>query len=160
MLYILLLSESSENAPTIAFTPHKHNNKMPGLSKPLLIAIKVSGILSICGSGFIIYDGVRNYKKRLSYVRHRVMFGLSICDVIFSFVSPFLGTWLLPSSVSNDSHFVAGTQATCNFQGFIDVLFGRGAVCYNSILAITHLLIVRYLILSCQNSKVFHQYHI
>lgn len=102
------------------------------------VAPRVAAFLSIVGSSFIISEVLRSPKKRaLSY--HRIMLGMSVCDLTAS-ISYVLGRWPLPK---NDPSFPGGlgNTQTCTAQGF----FGQfiiSTVGYNTSLAIYYYLAV------------------
>jgi len=116
--------------------------------KAIAIAPKVTAVLSMMGSGFIIH-------QMLFYARHkhgkrcllptttvnRLLLGMSCCDLIVSFTF-FLTSWPIP--VENTSIYGAsGNQATCIAQGFFSQ-FSLAVVLYNASLSVYYLVKIRY----------------
>jgi hypothetical protein len=56
----------------------------------LAVAPKIPALLSMVGSAYIIYTVASDAKKRKK-IYHRIMFSLSCCDFVTSFMF-FLGT--------------------------------------------------------------------
>jgi hypothetical protein len=71
------------------------------------VAPRLTASLSIAGSSFIVTDVLRSPKNRSSPY-HRIMLGMSICDLVAS-ISYFLGRWPLPK---NDPSFSGGKGNT------------------------------------------------
>ena len=116
---------------------------MASIANPVLtfaIVPRVAAFCSIVGSSLIVAEVSLSERKR-NRCYHRIMFGMSICDIIAS-ICYFLGRWPLPS----DAAFLAGgvgTQETCTAQGF----FGQSVlatVSYNAVLSIYYLLVVTF----------------
>lgn len=83
--------------------------------KANVIIPKITGFLSMIGSGYIIQDVLRNPHKRTKSIYHRLMLGLSISDTIYSFSAFVLTSWPMPRD-----YFImaAGTVATCDASAF------------------------------------------
>merc|ERR1719276_326944 len=84
-----------------------------------------SAFLSICGSGYIIWDILRNDpdQKKISGVYHRIMLALSLFDMTSS-IALFLANWAQPSDTEYAFVYESyGNQMTCNVQGWM-ILFG------------------------------------
>src|SRR5210317_1967516 len=85
------------------------------------IIIRVTGMMSILGSSFIIYEVLKNPKKRVM-AYHLQMLALSIADFLYS-TSLFVGNWPAPDS------------GWCTARGFLNLLTGTteamlsGGVC-------------------------------
>ena len=105
------------------------------------IAPRISGSISAVSSLLIIYVILRS-KPKLSNVYHRIMFGLSVADIMGS-VSMALTSLPMPSHMSREEEFGyhwAGTRLgnthTCNAQGFFATfgmvaMFGyNGSLCF------------------------------
>ena len=108
--------------------------------KHLSIWPHFTGFLSMIGSGLIIFEVLRDPKKRRK-VYHRLLLAMSICDFNTSFWY-FLGTWPIPRGTSN-VFAASGTQASCTAQGFF-IQFGIATPIYNAALSFYYLLIIRY----------------
>eukprot|EP00984_Skeletonema_dohrnii_P001292 scaffold401_cov144-Skeletonema_dohrnii-CCMP3373.AAC.3 len=81
--------------------------------KVLAVAPKVTGIISLFSSTFIIQHVLRDRKRR-SLAYHRLLLGMSIADFVGSLMC-FLSTWPIPRG---EACLAAGTVATCTAQGF------------------------------------------
>ena len=109
--------------------------------RPILGAVsRTAGILSLLGSGIMIYDIGRNAEKR-SKPKDRIVLSMSICDFLFCFFGPVLGLLMIPSDALPGA---LGNQITCNIQGFIYMSSGGASSSYNVSLAINYLLLVKY----------------
>lgn len=96
-----------------------------------LIVPKITAFISISGSVFIIQDVLRDTKKRNESPYHRVMVGLSIADIIFSFAW-VLSSWPMPKGTQM---FAIGSVATCDMVGFFHYLAAVSVQAYNCSLA-------------------------
>jgi hypothetical protein len=99
-----------------------------------------SGILSVWGSGNIIYLFFQTPGKKRN-VYKRIMLGLSISDFMASLVLS-LQPFLLPAETSQRA-FASGTDATCSAMGFLQQL-AFSAIWYNGMLSFMFLLKVKY----------------
>ncbi len=104
-------------------------------SKQISLAVipKFTGLLSLMGSSFIFQDVLKS-KTRRSKVYHRLLFGLSVFDMMASTVN-FFSTWPIPAGTPN-VFGASGTTQTCTAQGFFNE---TGNVCtplYNASLCI------------------------
>lgn len=99
---------------------------------------RIAGLLSLLGSVLIAYDLVS--RKRLAKVHHRILFGMSLADIVSS-ICTVLGR--IPV-VRDDEVFPGyGNQVSCTTQGFLyqSVL---AVLSYNLCLAIYYVLLVCY----------------
>jgi hypothetical protein len=78
-------------------------------------------------------------KKRRSKTYHRLMLGISCCDLSASFWLG-LSTWPIPEG---GALWAVGNDTTCNVQGFF-TQFGIASSFYNASLSFYYLLVVRY----------------
>jgi len=88
---------------------------------------RIGGFLSTFGSSLILSDiakKVRNGKETDPY--QRIMVGMSIFDILYSFFLFFLGTWMAP--VETGSLWAKGNMASCTAQGFFFMFGGSGEV--------------------------------
>ena len=108
--------------------------------RQLAIWPKVTGSLSIMGSASIIYEVLRDKKKRRK-VYHRIMLAMSLIDVNTSFWYA-LSTWPMPKDTQGVA-YASGTQQSCTAQGFF-VQLGLATPMYNVALAIYYCIVVRY----------------
>jgi hypothetical protein len=104
----------------------------------LAILPKVSGALSCFFSAVMIYIILRDKTKR-SRTYHRLMLGISCCDMSASFWLA-LSTWPIPEG---GGLWAVGNDTTCNLQGFF-TQFGIASSFYNASLSFYYLLVVRY----------------
>jgi len=87
------------------------------------IILLVSGPISIASSFIIIFMVLRS-RVKLSHIYHRLMFGISVTDVIFSSGLSFSS---LPAPIGTpDTWKALGNRSTCNAQGFL-IMFGSVA---------------------------------
>ena len=109
-------------------------------SKIIATAPKFPAVLSILGSSIIIRKVVSSPEKRKD-VYHRIMFGLSCCDIIAS-LNYFTGTWLIPKGQVGGLgpvFMASGSKATCSLSGFF-TNFAVASPLYNGTLAWYYLL--------------------
>lgn len=107
--------------------------------KTLATLPKISGSLSILGSGFIVLEFLRDGKKR-GQIYHRLLLGMSSFDILASFFMA-MSTWLAPSE--SDVVWAAGTRGTCQTQGFM-ITLASSSLLYNLWLAVYYVLVVGY----------------
>ena len=102
---------------------------------PLLVVGCLSSLLSILGSSSVLYMVRRDFQTK-----HRLIFGLSLADLISS-----TALLVMPFSVPSYLGLTAavGTHATCTASGFFmqtNVLIGA---CYNCYLSFYYILVVK-----------------
>ena len=107
--------------------------------KALAIVPKCTGLLSMIGSGIIIFDVLRTPKKR-KQTYSRIMLSMSCFDFVTSFMYA-LSTWPIPADSS--VLYASGTTGTCTFQGFF-IQLSLAAPMYNLCLAIYYMLVIKY----------------
>ena len=92
-----------------------------------VIVVKISAALSIFGSTYILKLVWGKWRKKKSSIDpyQRILVGLSIFDILFSFFYAFLGTWMTPAETGWWS--AVGNTKTCTVQGFFLVM-GYGTV--------------------------------
>ena len=116
---------------------HSNQNTVRG------IISRVTGSLSFIASLCIIIHILRSHYG-LSTTYHRLVLGLSLGDVAFSFFGYVLGATMVPKEYDYVIKGARGNQATCNFQGFL-FLFGSAiALSYNMSICFYYLAIVTY----------------
>ena len=105
-------------------------------SKGGIITATCSSILSIVGSASIIVF-IRRSDRRLSTPYHRIMFGMSIFDLIQS-ICIALSTMPMPTDMiyTQFEGLVAGTTTTCTIQGFLILTSSFTTLMFNPILCI------------------------
>lgn len=109
-------------------------------SKIIAIAPKFPAVLSVLGSSIIIRKVASSPEKRKN-VYHRIMLGLSCCDIIAS-LNYFTGTWLIPKGQVGGLgpvFMASGSKATCSLSGFF-TNFAVASPLYNGTLAWYYLL--------------------
>lgn len=109
--------------------------------RALGIISRCIGILTVLGVAFIIQD-ITKCPVRRKLTKNRIMLYMSICDLIYAFICPVLGSSMAPTDIGVPG--AMGNQASCTFQGFIANTFGHTSAIYNCSLALCYLLIVRY----------------
>jgi hypothetical protein len=104
---------------------------------------KFTAMASVVGSSLIIRDviRIRNSKSYPLSTRHRLLCGMSVCDIISS-LALFLTSWPVPKETPR-VFWNVGTKETCAAQGFFMQL-SIGTVIYNACLALYYLLVIRY----------------
>jgi len=107
--------------------------------KAIAIAPKFTSFFSMFGSGFIIQEVLRDRRGKLSSTFHRLLLGMSICDLLASSVF-FLTTWPIPRE--SGVYAAVGNQASCNLQGFFSQ-FSLTTVMYNASLSVYYLVKIR-----------------
>ena len=122
--------------------------------KAMAIAPKVTGIISLFSSTFIIQHVLRSRKRR-SLTYHRLLLGMSISD-FFGSLMCFLSTWPIPRG---EACLAAGTTATCTAQGFFDQTAALCTPTYNVSLAIYYMLVIVKGWKECRVSKIEKYLH-
>jgi hypothetical protein len=93
-----------------------------GFNESQLMSISIlqrsMGVLSMIGSIYVIQNVLSNEHKR-DHTFHRLMVGLSISDVLYSFFAFVLSTSPMPKGSQVLS---VGSVATCDIAGFINML--------------------------------------
>jgi len=105
---------------------------------------KFTAMTSAIASTFIIRDVVQTWRKESSdriTTRHRIILGMSVCDVVSS-LAWFFTSWPMPKELKYTIWNV-GNFKTCTAQGFF-TQFAMGTVVYNFCLALYYLLAIRY----------------
>jgi hypothetical protein len=113
--------------------------------KVLALLPIIPSMLSFAGSSAIIYVVYQHrQRKGKSTVYHRLLVGMSLCDLVASFWYPWF-SFLTPSSTEASYPFVwaIGNDATCTFMGFIFSVNFTG-VLYNAMLSYYFLLAARF----------------
>jgi len=130
--------------------------------KSVLLAIlpKFTAALSLICSSAIIAKVLMSPSAR-KLVKDRIMLGLSISDVLVSFIY-FLGTWLVPRGTVGGFgpvYLASGTKGTCSYSGFFNQ-FGVALPIYNATLSWYYLLTINYNWKDYHIKKVEHWFHI
>jgi hypothetical protein len=104
---------------------------------------KFTAMASVVGSSLIIRDviQIRNNKPGALSTRHRILVGMSVCDILSS-LALFMTSWPVPEEIPR-AIWNVGTTQTCAAQGFFMQL-SIGTVLYNACLALYYLLVIRY----------------
>lgn len=106
----------------------------------LAILPKCTGLLSSLFSLYVIYTIVHDTKRR-SRIYHRLLLGISLCELSTALWTG-LSTWPIPTS-SSSPYGAVGNIATCTVQGFW-LQFGIAGPCYNASLSFYYLFVIRY----------------
>lgn len=104
----------------------------------LALIPKITGLMSAIFSIYMIYTIIFD-KQRMKRTYHRIMLGLSICDLPTS-ITAGLSTWPIPKG---DALWAVGNTTTCTIQG-VFAQFGLICACYNASLSVYYLLVIRY----------------
>jgi len=109
--------------------------------KPVVLvwAYRVSGIFSLIGSVYILWDILSNKRKR-GTTYHQLVVGISLFDCISS-VAYALATVMVPEETG--LYGAKGTNLSCRLQGGM-IQLGLTSVFYNALLSIYFLLMVKY----------------
>ena len=83
----------------------------------LITCMMTTGTLSVIGSSMLIYNCVKKLQQGLNMTYHRLLLGMSVLDVIASFLCGTLVIVLVPRESGALGTFI-GTQETCSLQGF------------------------------------------
>lgn len=112
-------------------------------SQQIILAILPipSSILSIIGSTVIIYIARKSREAKGWNPYHRLLLGMSVCDIIFS-ITLGLNIFLLPRETSQRI-WVMGNHATCSAMGFF-IQISYSALLYNAMLSFYFLLTARF----------------
>lgn len=97
--------------------------------------------LSIVGSSIIVYSVYRRIRNSNSRTYHRLLLGVSVCD-IFSSTGWLISPFAAPAESSSRYLSIGNTQS-CSAAGFM-VQMGVGLILYNACLTIYYLLTIRY----------------
>jgi hypothetical protein len=122
--------------------------------KAVALIPKITGLLSLLGSSYIIIDiVVRNRgNKMFQTTFHRLLIGLSVAD-LFSSLAYFLSHWMFPAQVPVGTDpewyhvlfpYATGNQATCTTQGFLLQLGQLASILFTAFISIQFVLKVRY----------------
>lgn len=82
---------------------------------------KCTGALSMISSTLLARHIITKKKWGDVSLTNKILFAISIVDIIYSFFVSFLSTWMVPRGASHHASLAAGTTATCTAQGFIAV---------------------------------------
>lgn len=110
----------------------------PSQQKALAIAPKVPALLSFLGSLYIAISVLRE-RKKLSSSNHRLLLGISACDMIVA-VWWFMSSWAMPAGTWWQA---AGNDGTCLSQAFM-VQFSMANIFYNGSLGVYYFLVIRH----------------
>eukprot|EP00980_Cylindrotheca_fusiformis_P013177 scaffold3348_cov74-Cylindrotheca_fusiformis.AAC.3 len=108
----------------------------------MLLAIlpKISSVLSLLGSGWVIIEVVTEGRK-IENPYHRLILAMSVYDVLES-VWNFGSSWPIPEG-SPDVIWAVGNTATCTAQGFFLTLSVAVPI-YNAMLSFYYVLVINY----------------
>lgn len=111
---------------------------------------RATGLVSAISSILIILViAISSTKLSTSY--HRIIFGMSLSDVIAS-IAVFCSTWLMPQDMmfTQFQSSVLGNWTTCSLQGFFFLIGFECAFAFNTLLCIYYLNVIRY---KCSEEK-------
>ncbi|CAB9499651.1 expressed unknown protein [Seminavis robusta] len=97
----------------------------------LALAPKFFAFLSICGSSYIITDVIQT-RQAFHSTHHRLLLGMSACNLVVSSLAFFMSTWPIPKE--EDVYLASGNRGTCDVQGFFSQ-FSLSVVMYNASLS-------------------------
>ena len=105
------------------------------------ITYKVAGSISCIGSSYIVQDVLRHEDKRSESIYHRIMVGLSIMDLFYSFFVHILSSWPMPKG---SYLWAIGNMASCDAVAFLGRIGLSGSPLYNCSLASFYSLQLKY----------------
>lgn len=108
--------------------------------KAIAIVPKFTSLLSMFGSGFIIMKVIKKPRNQQT-TYHRLLFGMSLCDLLAS-TCFFFTTWPIPRE--ENVYAASGNQATCIVQGFFSQ-FSLATAMYNASLSLFYVMKIRYM---------------
>ena len=112
-----------------------------GQIRSVIFVPKATALLSIAGSAYVIQDVLRDPRKRKESTFHRLMVGVCISDIIYSFFLWFLGSWVMPKG---SQLYAIGNNVTCQISAAFSVAANvHGPLCTCS-LATYYLVQLRY----------------
>lgn len=107
------------------------------VERGMALVPKFPAALSFCSSLFIVQHVCRDRNRR-SRCYHRLLFGMSISDIIGSF-GLFLSTWPIPKG---EAYLATGNVESCIAIGFINQSAILCTPCYNASLGVYYLLVI------------------
>ena len=107
----------------------------------VLIIVRIAGILTLLGAGYIIQDILKDADRR-QRTKNRIISVMSSCDFLNALVHAIIAPFLVPKDSGIPG--AVGNQLTCDIQGFLAFSSGFGSGMYNVCLAICYLLMIRY----------------
>lgn len=113
----------------------------PQQQKVLFFLPMISGSLSIVGSSAVIYILLRDWRRKLKHVYHRLLLAFSCIDVVHS-LQYALSSLVVPVGTPN-TYGARGTVKTCQASGFF-LQFGQTLGLYAAFMCVYYLMIVRY----------------
>lgn len=111
--------------------------------KVLVLLPIVPAIMSMIGSSTIIHIVYKHYRtKKSTTVYHRLLVGMSLCDLFSSFWVPWFSV-LVPADTSTRA-WAIGSKGTCAFTGFVYTFSLVSGMLYNVSLSFYFLLTARF----------------
>jgi hypothetical protein len=101
--------------------------------RSLVIDLRVVGILTIFGAGYII-QGIAKDAARRKPTKNRIILVMSICDFLNALVTSVLGTSMVPKGIWVPG--AVGNQLSWDAQGFLTYTTGMASGSYNVSLAL------------------------
>ncbi|CAB9525169.1 expressed unknown protein [Seminavis robusta] len=137
------MSSSSLYIPGETIVPYQCT---PGEEEEVTATVirKIFSGLSVFGSSFILATIYQKWRRAPRSIDPycRIMVGLSLYDIIWSFFPWFMGSWLMPAETGH--YGASGNTQTCTMQGFFFWLGVPGAQYYQILLSLHTLLLVTF----------------
>mmetsp|Transcript_8053 Transcript_8053/g.14113 ORF Transcript_8053/g.14113 Transcript_8053/m.14113 type:complete len:225 (-) Transcript_8053:824-1498(-) len=117
-------------------------------AKIVAILPKCTGSVSLLCSALLINHLVRS-PGQLSKVTNRLLLGLSATDMLYTFIMPFLSSWMVPRDLVDaygnpiNVFMNTGNVHTCTMQGTLDQFASKASWMYNAELAFAYLFTIR-----------------
>lgn len=116
--------------------------KNSSIEKAMTIVPRVTGMVSMISSLYIISDIVSVSGGKPKETKDLLLISMNVADLLWTFTVWFLGSW--PSPKGMGIYGAVGNTASCEAQGYLGFVFAGTATAYNALMAIVFLLIVRY----------------
>ena len=100
------------------------------------------GPFSLLGSSAIIYNILSDHQRRFTSAYFRILFGLSLADIIF--VCGFMTSTFLDPKGTPGMDYAVGNQATCEAMAFIRHIGAFTQPLYTASLSMYYLLVIKY----------------
>ncbi len=113
-----------------------------GKVRNIITSLRVTGSVSFISSICLVIHILRSYEG-LKTPYHRLVFGLSFCDMMSSF-SYVLASAMVPKELNYFTPGAVGNWSTCSAQGFLIGVGIGGASMYNCSICLYYLSIIKY----------------
>ena len=122
-----------------------------------VVGVSIAATTGACSSfcSLVIMYLILKSRSKLSTIYHRLIFCLSIYEVIISIAIAFTTLPMPKDMIYNQFNgLILGNTSTCSAQGFLFILGAQSAGLYNSFLMVYYLLSIRYQMPDANISKL------